>query len=98
MTQQPAYQVPANYYPHPAPQPMPPTQYVVPVKQRSYTAAILLSFFLGFLGVDRFYLGHVGLGFAKLFLGWATLGIWPVIDFILIVARSTTGLKQIHWT
>jgi TM2 domain-containing membrane protein YozV len=54
---------------------------------KSFTTAILLSFFLGYLGVDRFYLGHVGLGIVKLL----TLGgclIWAIIDFILIATRK----------
>lgn len=44
------------------------------------TTTILLAVFLGLLGVDRFYIGHVGLGVAKLLLGWATCGIWPFVD------------------
>lgn len=44
------------------------------------TTTILLSVFLGVLGVDRFYIGDTGLGVAKLLLGWATCGIWPLID------------------
>ncbi len=55
---------------------------------KDWLTAVLLSFFLGTLGVDRFYLGHTGLGVAKLLLSWATFGIWQLIDFILILIRK----------
>ncbi len=55
---------------------------------KSYVTAILLAFFLGGIGIDRFYLGYTGLGVAKLFLNWLTLGIWALIDFILIILRK----------
>lgn len=54
---------------------------------KSYVVALLLSFFLGYLGVDRFYLGHTGIGIAKL-LTLGGCGIWALIDFILIAIRK----------
>lgn len=64
---------------------------------KSHAGTMLLSFFLGTFGIDRFYLGHIGLGVAKLLLSWATFGVWQLIDFVVIVFKGTNALKQIHW-
>ncbi len=72
-----------------APMPQPPYQappaQVAPGKQ--FIAAWLLSYFLGVLGVDRFYLGKVGTGLLKLFT-FGGFGIWWLIDLILILAGA----------
>ena len=52
---------------------------------KSWMVALLLSVFLGFLAVDRFYMGRIGLGILKLLFGF---GIWWIIDIILIATRT----------
>jgi TM2 domain-containing membrane protein YozV len=60
------------------------------MEKKNFTTALLLSFFLGGLGVDRFYLGYTGLGVAKL-LTLGGCGVWALIDFIMI---ATGKLKD----
>lgn len=49
-----------------------------------YVPMILLCFFLGSLGVHRFYAGKVGTGILML-LTLGGFGIWALIDFVIIV-------------
>ena len=52
------------------------------------TTVLLCSIFLGGIGVDRFIIGDVGLGIAKLLFGWITLGIWPLIDIFFSYKKA----------
>ena len=54
---------------------------------KNKTTAIILSLFLGGLGVDRFYLGYTGLGVLKLLTG-GVFGIMWLIDLILIISGN----------
>ena len=57
------------------------------VSDKQFTTAVLLSFFLGWLGVDRFYLGYTGLGVLKL-ITFGAFGVWALIAFVLILMRK----------
>jgi TM2 domain-containing membrane protein YozV len=64
------------------------------VLDRSWLTALMLSIFLGSLGIDRFYMGHIGLGILKLFLAGG-FGVWWLIDLILIAARH--NFTRVNW-
>lgn len=57
---------------------------------KSPVLALVLSFFGGTLGVDRFYVGNVGLGILKLLtVGFG--GLWTIIDWFLIMRVARTA-------
>lgn len=57
--------------------------------QKDWSLTLIFSLALGFWGVDRFYIGKVGTGVAKL-LTFGGLGIWYLVDVIIILANGMT--------
>ncbi len=56
---------------------------------KSKTTALILSIFLGGIGVDRFYLGYTGMGVLKLL----TVGCFGILYIIDIINIATGKLR-----
>ena len=54
---------------------------------KSKLTAILLCFFLGSLGIHRFYLGYTLIGVIQL-LTFGGFIIWAIIDLIMLIIGS----------
>lgn len=96
-------QPPAQYNHNTQNYPMPQYGYQPQPVQKSMVLAAILALFLGHLGIHNFYLGYTRAGLAQLGLsiaGWVlaivligfvllfVVGVWALIDFILILMRS----------
>ena len=62
------------------------------ISEKSGVATLLLCFFLGCLGIHRFYVGKIGTGILML-LTAGGFGIWCLIDFILIICGVFTDIE-----
>ena len=70
-----------------------------PISPKSRLAATLLCFFLGALGIHRFYVGKIGTGILMI-ITLGGLGAWVLIDFIMILLgsfRDKEGLRLYNW-
>ncbi len=54
---------------------------------KGFVPTVMLCFFLGALGVHRFYVGKIGTGIVQL-LTLGGLGIWALVDFIMVVTGN----------
>ncbi|MFH1646186.1 MAG: TM2 domain-containing protein [Chloroflexota bacterium] len=71
----------------------------VDTSPKSRLATTLLAFFLGGIGVHRFYLGKIGTGILMV-VTFGGLGIWALIDFIMAVSgimRDKQGRPIKKW-
>jgi TM2 domain-containing membrane protein YozV len=68
------------------------TKYPPGYVPKSNLTALILCFFLGWLGVHRFYVGKTGTGVLML-LTLGGLFVWNLIDFILICCNKFPDSK-----
>jgi TM2 domain-containing membrane protein YozV len=70
------------------------------MSEKKILPAFLLCFFLGCFGAHRFYVGKIGTAILQI-VTLGGLGIWALIDFIMIIIGSFTdkdGNKLTQWT
>ena len=60
------------------------------ISTTDWLTLFLLTFFVGVLGVHRFYVGKIGTGFLML-LTLGGLGVWFLVDLILVVTGQFTN-------
>ena len=66
---------------------------------KSRLVAVLLCFFLGGLGIHRFYVGKIGTGVLWLLTG-GLFGIGAIVDFILLLCgkgKDKSGAVISNW-
>jgi len=64
------------------------------LKEVNWALTLVMSIIFGQIGVDRFIMGHVGLGILKL-ITFGGFGVWWLIDVILIATKH--NFDNIKW-
>jgi TM2 domain-containing membrane protein YozV len=70
------------------------------VSQKSRLVALLLCFFLGWLGAHRFYVGKIGTGVLMPLTFGGVFGIWIIVDLIFIacgIFRDKQDRRLFRW-
>lgn len=60
----------------------------------NWVLTLIMSIIFGWLGIDRFIMGHVGLGILKL-ITLGGCGIWWLVDLILIATKH--DFEGVQW-
>ena len=63
-------------------------------KKVNWILTLIMSIIFGGIGVDRFIMGHVGLGILKL-ITFGGCGVWWLVDLILIATKHE--FKGVEW-
>lgn len=61
-----------------------------------FASALLFSVFLGFCGIDRFYMGYCFLGIVKL-LTLGGIGVWWAVDTALLISGVYAPADSFLW-
>ena len=57
------------------------------VEMKDPTTILLVSLFLGYLGIDRFMMGDTGLGILKL-CTFGVCGVMTIVDWFLVMGKT----------
>jgi TM2 domain-containing membrane protein YozV len=69
------------------------------VSDKSRLVAVLLCFFLGWVGAHRFYVGKIGTG-VLMVLTLGGVGLWTLADLVMVscgVFRDKQGRRIFRW-
>lgn len=57
------------------------------VSEKGFVPTLLLCFFLGAIGIHRFYAGKIGTGILMI-VTFGGFGIWTLVDFVMIAVGA----------